>query len=111
MVVIVAPSMRPIGTEHERIGWPLIWTVQAPHSATPQPNFVPVRPTTSRSTQSSGVSRSISSWCCVPLTLIVIMMALPRGSLLGRGALVLRRAPYDQPELSPLAQPVQDTKN
>ena len=31
----------------------------------------PVRPTTSRKAQRSGVSGSISSWCCVPLTVIV----------------------------------------
>ena len=33
----------------------------APQSAMPQPNFVPVMPSTSRSTQSSGVSPSTST--------------------------------------------------
>ena len=60
MVVIFAPFKRADRHEHERIGLPSICTVQAPHCAMPQPNFVPVRPTTSRSTQSSGVSGSIS---------------------------------------------------
>ena len=32
-----------------------MWTVQAPQSAMPQPNLVPVRPSVSRRTQSSGV--------------------------------------------------------
>jgi hypothetical protein len=36
-------------------------TVQAPQSAMPQPNFVPVMPSTSRSTQSSGVSPATST--------------------------------------------------
>jgi hypothetical protein len=78
-VVILAPSIAPIGTEQERIGLPPMCTVQAPHCAMPQPNFVPVRPTTSRKTQSSGVSGSISMRREVPLTSIVITVALLRG--------------------------------
>jgi hypothetical protein len=35
--------------------------VQAPQAATPQPNLVPVRPSVSRSTQSSGVSTSTAT--------------------------------------------------
>ena len=58
--LMLAPSRRPIGTEHDRIGAPLMCTVQAPHWAMPQPNFVPVRPTASRKAQSSGVSGSRS---------------------------------------------------
>src|SRR5262245_15700180 len=38
----------------------------------PQPNFVPVRPRTSRSTHKSGVSSSTSTLCSAPLTLMVI---------------------------------------
>ena len=51
---MLAPSRRAIGTEQERIATPLTWTVQAPHWAMPQPNFVPVSPSSSRITQSSG---------------------------------------------------------
>ena len=58
----------------ERIGAPSICTVQAPHSAMPQPNLVPVMPSTSRSTQSSGVSPSTSTLCVLPLTLMVKAM-------------------------------------
>src|ERR1700733_8619945 len=47
--------------------------VQAPHCAMPQPNFVPVRPNSSRTTHNSRVSGSISSLCVVPLTLSVII--------------------------------------
>jgi hypothetical protein len=56
---------------HERVAVPSIWTVQAPHKPTPQPNFVPVMPSTSRSTQSRGVSLSTSAIWSVPLILIV----------------------------------------
>src|SRR5580698_6383471 len=73
MVVMLAPDSVPIGTEQDRIALPLTWTVQAPHWAMPQPNFVPVNPTASRSAQSRGVSGSRSILCCVPLTVSVII--------------------------------------
>jgi hypothetical protein len=50
-----------IGVTQERAGAPSMCTVQAPHKATPQPNFVPVIASTSRNTQSSGVSPSTST--------------------------------------------------
>ncbi len=43
-------------TWHERVAWPSISTVQAPHCAIPQPYLVPVIPSVSRKTHSSGVS-------------------------------------------------------
>ena len=43
------------GTWQERVATPSICTVQAPHWATPQPYLVPVMPSVSRNTQSSGV--------------------------------------------------------
>src|SRR6266404_8444511 len=76
MVRICAPSRAPIGTEHDRMAVPLICTVQAPHCAIPQPNFVPVKPITSRSTQRSGVSGSIPICRDAPLMLIVINVNL-----------------------------------
>ena len=48
---------------------PLMCTEQAPHCATPQPYFVPVRPTCSRMTHSSGVSASTCTSRTVPLIL------------------------------------------
>src|ERR1700744_556444 len=60
-----------MGTEQERMAVPLICTVQAPHCAIPQPNFVPVKPITSRNTQRSGVSGSMSISRDVPLISIV----------------------------------------
>jgi hypothetical protein len=52
-----------------------MWTVQAPHSAIPQPNLVPVMPSRSRNTQSRGVSPSTSTLWGIPLTLMVKGMA------------------------------------
>src|SRR5215213_6674029 len=71
MVIISDVPMLSIGVTHERAGFPSTCTVQAPHSAMPQPNFVPVMPRTSRKTQSSGVSSSTSTLCVRPLTLIL----------------------------------------
>ena len=44
MVVISSPAATRTGTTQDRIVSPLQRTVQAPQSATPQPNFVPVKP-------------------------------------------------------------------
>ena len=52
-------------------GQSAVMAVQAPHSAIPQPNLVPVMPSRSRSTQSRGVSSSTSTLWGVPLTLMV----------------------------------------
>src|SRR6266496_5973676 len=51
--------------------------VHAPHSAMPQPNFVPVRPIWSRSTHKSGVSCGRSTSYCLPLILSLVMLAPP----------------------------------
>src|SRR2546426_12364344 len=73
MVVTVLPTTAATGVTQERIGRPSRCTVQAPHSATPQPNLVPVSPMTSRSTQSRGMSGGTSTVCALPLTLSVTM--------------------------------------
>src|ERR1700709_641962 len=75
MVVISDAPMLSSGVMQERVGAPSICTVQAPHSAIPHPNLVPVMPSTSRNTQRSGVSPSASMLCVFPLTLIVMAMA------------------------------------
>src|ERR1700678_2974697 len=72
MVVIFRSPIEPIGSRHERTGSPSICTVQAPHCAIPQPNFVPVSPITSRNAHRSGVSAATSKVCRCPLTSIVI---------------------------------------
>src|SRR5947209_7692020 len=66
------------GTEHERCTSPLMCTEQAPHWATPQPYFVPVRPTSSRMTQSNGVSGSACTSRTLPLMLSFAMRPSPR---------------------------------
>src|SRR5262249_9658215 len=68
----------PTDRRHERTGLPSICTVQVPHCAMPQPYLVPVMPSTSRNTQSSGVPPSTSTSCLVPLTLIEKVMTFSR---------------------------------
>ena len=70
MVVMRLPATTEIGVMHERIGLPSRWIVHAPHRPRPQPNLVPVIPSTSRSTQSTGVSGSTSTLRGMPFTLI-----------------------------------------
>ena len=60
MVTTDLPAAALAGSEQERTASPSTCTVQAPHAATPQPNFGPMMSRSSRSTQSSGLSaRSI----------------------------------------------------
>src|SRR5512146_2095967 len=61
------------GVPQERTGLPSTCTVHAPHSCAPQPNLVPVRPSSSRSTHSSGVSGSRSKLFFLPLMVSEIM--------------------------------------
>ncbi|MNY18191.1 hypothetical protein D3C86_1515550 [compost metagenome] len=55
------PTARFIFVTQDLTASPSIWTTQAPHCATPQPYFVPVKPTTSRKNHSSGISLSITT--------------------------------------------------
>jgi hypothetical protein len=59
-----------------------MWTVQAPQSAIPQPNFVPVMSRTSRRTQSNGIS-GLTSGKVLDFPFKVKVMAM--GSSSGRG--------------------------
>src|SRR5947207_15666752 len=74
MVVICAPSRPSIGVWQDRVAWPLMCTVQAPHWAMPQPYFVPVSPSSSRSTHSRGVSGADCTVTALPLILSVLAM-------------------------------------
>ncbi|CAN1725085.1 protein of unknown function [Hyphomicrobium sp. 1Nfss2.1] len=76
MVVMSAPSSVSIGETHERRGSPFTCTVQAPHWAMPQPNFVPVRSCSSRRNQSSGIDGSPSNSTGLPLTVSLIIWRL-----------------------------------
>src|SRR5208337_3057454 len=66
MVVIFLPATAEMGVTHDRTGWPSMWTVQAPHSDMPHPNLVPVMPSVSRKTQSSGMAETASTDCGLP---------------------------------------------
>ena len=63
------PWTRDAGVTQARTGAPFRCTVQAPQRAIPQPYFVPVKPSASRRTQSSGVDGSSSKRAGFPLTL------------------------------------------
>src|SRR6266849_636825 len=67
MVVIAWPTAALTGITQLRLGLPSRFTVQAPHSATPQPNFVPFMPRRSRKTHRSGMSGGASTSCDLPL--------------------------------------------
>src|SRR4029077_12023700 len=81
MVTTCLPSARRTGVTHDRTASPSRWTVQAPHRAMPQPNLVPVRPSVSRRTQSSGVSPSTSIARSWPLTLSLITATPSQGGI------------------------------
>src|SRR5258706_12223540 len=92
MVVILRPDIAAAGAEQERSGTPLTWTVHAPHWAMPHPYLVPVRPKSSRITQSSGVPGSPSKSRSFPLTLSVSDICAVLLDLSAHGA---RRANLD----------------
>src|SRR3954447_16391013 len=66
MVVTFLPCTLEICVTQDRTGCPLRSTVQAPHRAAPQPNFVPVNPSVSRNTQSRGISATASTASGLP---------------------------------------------
>src|SRR6186997_3690453 len=76
MVVIFFPAAVDIGVEHDRTALPARCTVHAPHWAMPQPNLVPFRLRTSRSTHNSGMSPGTSTVVAFPFTVRVNGIAL-----------------------------------
>src|SRR5206468_11568230 len=76
MVVTFLFATAAIGVMHERTGWPSTCTVQAPQSAMPQPNLVPVSPRWSRSAHKSGVSSGRSTFWRLPLIMIGVIAML-----------------------------------
>src|SRR6266545_1875589 len=73
MVVTLAPATDRSGVMQDRMARPSRCTVQAPHWPMPQPNLVPVRPSSSRMTQSSGESSGLRAVTVRPLSLKVVM--------------------------------------
>src|ERR1700686_5686605 len=74
MVVTFFPATLEICVMHERVASPLMCTVQAPQSAMPQPNFVPVMFKVSRKTQSSGMSGLTSTDWALPFKVKLMAM-------------------------------------
>src|SRR5260370_4107341 len=64
----------------DRVACPFTWTVHAPQSPTPHPNFDPVSPKTSRKYQSNGISGSPLRDCSIPFTLSWIIFLLSPGT-------------------------------
>src|SRR5882672_8407557 len=58
IVTTFLPATAETGVVHALTAWPFTCTVQAPHTAMPQPYLVPVMPNSSRTTHSNGVSGS-----------------------------------------------------
>src|SRR5580692_12518953 len=74
MVTTDLPFTSAICVWHDLVASPSRWIVQAPHAATPQPNFVPVSPRISRRYQSIGIDGSPSNVSVWPLTCRVNML-------------------------------------
>src|SRR5690606_720058 len=68
MVVTTLPARSDMGVTHARTASPSTCTVQLPHRAAPQPNLVPVRPSSSRKYHRSGIDGSPSNVRSCPLT-------------------------------------------
>src|SRR5215469_11792384 len=75
IVVTLRPATAEVGVTHERTAAPSTCTVQAPHTAMPQPYLVPVRLSDSRRTQRRGISGGTSTCRGLPLTVNEIMTA------------------------------------
>src|SRR5215471_19241754 len=67
MVVTFLPPTVDICVWQDRTALPSIWTVQAPQRPEPHPYLVPVSLRCSRTTQSSAVSGSASTFTVLPL--------------------------------------------
>src|SRR5450759_415812 len=75
IVVTSLPWTVEMAVVQLRVGLPFTWTVQAPQNVAPQPNFVPLRLSSSRSTQRRGMSGGTSTVVDFPFNLKVVFMA------------------------------------
>src|SRR6266478_6904440 len=80
MVVTFLPATLEIAVMQERVASPLMCTVQAPQSAIPQPNFVPVMSRVSRNTQSKGMSGLTSTDLGLPFKVKLMAMGTSSSS-------------------------------
>src|ERR1039458_6570899 len=81
MVTTCFPAMSLTGTEQDLTACWSTTTVHAPHSPAPQPNLVPVRPRSERSTHSNMRSSSVVTLAGLPLSVneMVRCMEPPEG--------------------------------
>jgi hypothetical protein len=82
MLATLRPLATVTGVWQASAGAPSRCTVQAPHWAMPQPNQVPVKPSSSPRYRSSGISVSPSKRRSVPFMSGAVVMPIP---LFGRG--------------------------
>ena len=95
MVTTACPSAAETGVTQPRTAVPPTWMVQAPQRACPQPNLVPVSPTSSRRYHSSGMSGSPSKLRSAPFTVSLIIGVSCHGS--GHGPVGIGVTPIRQP--------------
>src|SRR5262245_8839917 len=77
IVTTFLPATAETGVVHALTAWPPTSTVQAPHTAMPQPNLVPVNPNSSRTTHISGVSGGDADETDFPFRIKLVAMRLP----------------------------------
>src|SRR5579864_7475805 len=98
---MLIPSTALTGVLQDRVGSAPTCTVQAPHCAMPQPNFVPVILRCSRITQSKGVSGSASTVTARPLIVKLVIRPSPQGAVISGASdyaqfLVRRLLPHNE---------------
>ena len=76
MVMTCLPATSFTGTEHERTACRSTITVHAPHSASPQPNFVPVSLRSLRSTHNSIRWSSVFTLAGLPLSVKAMVRSI-----------------------------------
>jgi hypothetical protein len=76
-VVISRSATMPTGTRQADISRPSTRMLQAPHTPTPHPSLVPVRPRSSRRTSSTGRAGGVRTDRVRPLTVTVIGSSVP----------------------------------
>src|SRR6266849_2415016 len=103
MVVTFFPATAETGVIQERVISPLMCTVQAPQSAMPHPNFVPVMFKVSRRTQSSGISGLTSTVWDFPFNVKVTAIGPPSGRALSYNN--SRRSENEHNFVKPAANP------
>src|SRR5512134_2091972 len=76
MVTTFLPATAESGVVHALTASPPTSTVQAPQTAMPQPNLVPISPNSSRTTHISGVSGSDADETAFPFRVNLVAIRL-----------------------------------